>query len=340
MTNEGMNSGSVVCVTGAGGYIGSWLLKNLLQNGYTVHATLRDIGDEKKCRPLLDLTGAHERLKLFQADLLQEGSFDSAVEGCQGVFHVANPVPPGNECSLEDFIVTSVNGVLNVMRACTRAKSVRRMVLTSSLSTACPMNDKGELACPCIDESCWSDVDILGSQTNKAAWYGASKTLEEQEALKYGAENKLEVVTLLPSLVLGPWFTNIPGYTSLQTIIALIGENDLLYEQLKSIQSMTGSIAIVHIDDICNAHIFLMEHPDAQARYICSGDSRSINSLKQLLSKQLNVSIKLDDEEPVNRDVPISSKKLLDMGFCYKYSLEQTLEESVRCAIKNGFLKL
>jgi hypothetical protein len=35
---------SRVCVTGASGYIGSWLAKKLLEKGYTVHATLRNLG--------------------------------------------------------------------------------------------------------------------------------------------------------------------------------------------------------------------------------------------------------------------------------------------------------
>ena len=118
------------------------------------------------------------------------------------------------------------------MKACTRAKSVKRMVLTSSLSAASPLNEKGELTSACLDESCWSNVDILASQTNKGAWYGAAKTLEEQEALKYGVQNKLEVVTLLPSLVIGPWFTNIPSYTSLQTVLSLIGGMKSLYVNL------------------------------------------------------------------------------------------------------------
>ena len=48
--------------------------------------------DLKKTEHLLALDGAKERLKLFKADLLDEGSFDSAVDGCQGVFHTASPV--------------------------------------------------------------------------------------------------------------------------------------------------------------------------------------------------------------------------------------------------------
>ena len=50
------------------------------------------IGDPMKIEHLLALDGAKERLKLFKAQLLEEGSFDSAVDGCQGVFHTTSPV--------------------------------------------------------------------------------------------------------------------------------------------------------------------------------------------------------------------------------------------------------
>ena len=49
-------------------------------------------GDRRKTEHLLALDGANERLHLFQADLLDEGSFDPVVDGCEGVFHTASPV--------------------------------------------------------------------------------------------------------------------------------------------------------------------------------------------------------------------------------------------------------
>ncbi|KAM1124321.1 hypothetical protein ACFX15_039115 [Malus domestica] len=61
-----------VCVTGASGYIASWLVKLLLQKGYNVKATVRDPNDAKKTEHLLSLDGAKERLHLFKADLLEE----------------------------------------------------------------------------------------------------------------------------------------------------------------------------------------------------------------------------------------------------------------------------
>ena len=48
--------------------------------------------DPKKTEHLLALEGAKERLHLFEANLLDEGSFDSVVDGCDGVFHTASPV--------------------------------------------------------------------------------------------------------------------------------------------------------------------------------------------------------------------------------------------------------
>lgn len=50
------------------------------------------LGDEKKTEHLLALDGANERLKLFKGNLLEEGSFEQAIEGCDAVFHTASPV--------------------------------------------------------------------------------------------------------------------------------------------------------------------------------------------------------------------------------------------------------
>ncbi|KAL3347480.1 hypothetical protein AABB24_021251 [Solanum stoloniferum] len=83
--------GKTVCVTGASGFIASWLVKFLLHRGYTVKASVRDPNDPKKTDHLTSLDGAKERLHLFKASLLEEGSFDAVVDGCEGVFHTASP---------------------------------------------------------------------------------------------------------------------------------------------------------------------------------------------------------------------------------------------------------
>ncbi|GMP49007.1 hypothetical protein CsSME_00016150 [Camellia sinensis var. sinensis] len=84
--------GEVVCVTGGSGYIGSWLVSLLLRRGYTVHATVKHLNDEKETKHLQALEGAESRLSLFQMDLLRYDSILAAVHGVAGVFHLASPV--------------------------------------------------------------------------------------------------------------------------------------------------------------------------------------------------------------------------------------------------------
>uniref|UniRef100_A0A453L5I7 NAD-dependent epimerase/dehydratase domain-containing protein n=1 Tax=Aegilops tauschii subsp. strangulata TaxID=200361 RepID=A0A453L5I7_AEGTS len=95
-----------VCVTGGGGYIASWLVKLLLSRGYAVHATLRDPN-------LMQLDGAAESLSLFKADVLDRAALAAAVEGCQGVFHVASPVPADKTVDPEsEIMVPAVKGLV------------------------------------------------------------------------------------------------------------------------------------------------------------------------------------------------------------------------------------
>nr|CAB3468784.1 unnamed protein product [Digitaria exilis] len=87
-----------VCVTGSTGYVGSWLVRTLLRRGYRVHATARDTG--KAWQVFAGVEGG-DRLRVFRADMGEHGSFDAAVTGCVGVFHVAASmelhVAPGHD---------------------------------------------------------------------------------------------------------------------------------------------------------------------------------------------------------------------------------------------------
>ncbi|CAO2168236.1 unnamed protein product [Urochloa humidicola] len=107
---------STVCVTGAGGFLASWLVKLLLSTlRYAVRGTVRDTGDRKNAH-LTELEGAGERLRLVKADMLDYSSVAAAVAGCEGVFHVASPVPSGKSSNPEaDVIAPAVTGTLNAL---------------------------------------------------------------------------------------------------------------------------------------------------------------------------------------------------------------------------------
>ncbi|MED6107182.1 hypothetical protein PIB30_011752 [Stylosanthes scabra] len=145
-----------VCVTGASGFIGSWLVMRLLEHGYTVRATVRDPANMKKVKHLLELPGAKANLTLWKADLAEEGSFDEAIKGCNGVFHVATPMDFESNDPENEVIKPTVNGVLDIMKACLKAKTVRRLIFTSSAGTI----DVSEFKKDLYDETCWTDVDF------------------------------------------------------------------------------------------------------------------------------------------------------------------------------------
>ncbi|KOM25843.1 hypothetical protein LR48_Vigan197s001200 [Vigna angularis] len=121
--------GEVVCVTGASGYIASWLVKFLLECGYTVKATVRDTNDPEKVDHFLSLDGANERLHLVKANLLEEGSFDSTIEGCHVVFHTASPFFNDAKDPQTELLDLAMKGTLNVLKSTVLAVEIARGIM-------------------------------------------------------------------------------------------------------------------------------------------------------------------------------------------------------------------
>ena len=86
-----------VCVTGASGFIGSTIVKLLLEKNYFVKATVSNINEKEKYSHLLRLPGANEKLNICEANLQTKGSFDSILSGCQALFHTAYFMATKNE---------------------------------------------------------------------------------------------------------------------------------------------------------------------------------------------------------------------------------------------------
>ncbi|XP_006480211.2 cinnamoyl-CoA reductase 1 isoform X2 [Citrus sinensis] len=169
-----------VCVTGAGGFLASWVVKLLLSRDYFVHGTAREPSDEKNAR-LYELEKASLNLKLFKADLLDYDSVKSAIVGCNGVFHIACPAPSTTVPNPQmELLEPAVKGTLNVLKACLEAKVKRVIVVSSGVAVGLnPRWPKGQI----MDETCWSDKEYCRTTNN---WYCLSKTEAESEALEFG----------------------------------------------------------------------------------------------------------------------------------------------------------
>ncbi|KAK9913034.1 hypothetical protein M0R45_036860 [Rubus argutus] len=313
---SGADGVKVVSVTGASGYIASWLVKLLLQRGYTVKASVRDPNDKKKTEHLLALDGAKERLHLFKADLLEEGSFDSLVDGSIAVFHTASPFYHNPNDPQVELIDPALKGTLNVLRSCVKVPSIKRVVITSSMA-AVAFNGKPLAPDVIIDESWFSDPAVC---EKSKAWYMLSKTLAEEAAWKFAKEKGIDVVTVNPGLVIGPLLQPTLN-TSVAPVLKLINGTETF---------PNTTYRFVDVRDVANAHILAFENPSASGRYCLVGSVIHCSEVVKMLcdiSPALTLPERCADDKPFAPTYQVSKERAQTLGVKYT-PLEVTLKDT------------
>ncbi|KAI6703949.1 hypothetical protein NL676_013085 [Syzygium grande] len=326
------------CVIGGTGFVASLLVKLLLEKGYAVNTTVRDPDNQKRVCHLHELQNLGD-LKIFRADLTDELSFDAPIAGCDLVFHVATPVNFASQDPENDMIKPAIQGVLNVLKACAKAKTVKRVVLTSS-AAAVSINNIQETGLV-MDEKNWTDVEFLTAVKPPTWGYPASKMLAEKAAWKFAEENDIQLITVIPALMAGRSLTlDVPSSVCLA--MSLLTGNEFLMNGLKGMQMLSGSISIAHVEDVCRAHIFVAEKESASGRYICCAANTSVPELAKFLNKrypQYKAPTEFGDL-PSTPKLIISSEKLIKEGFTYKYSIEDIYDQSVEYFKEKGLLQV
>ncbi|KAL3622545.1 hypothetical protein CASFOL_033956 [Castilleja foliolosa] len=317
----------VVCVTGASGYIASWLVKLLLHRGYFVKGTVRNLSDPKKVEHLLALEGADESLKLFEANLVDEGSFDSVVDGCEAVFHTASPVFLKAEDPQTELIDPAVKGTINVLRSCKKVSSIKRVVITSSIASVM-FNSNPLKPDVVVDETWVSDPKFC--QENKE-YYALSKTLAEKAAWKFAEENGLDLVTIHPGYVLGPLLQPTLNLTS-EGIVSLIKEGKRLIR----------NGMYVDVRDVALAHILAIEEPSASGRYILIGRVTYSNEDLYILNKifpslELKLNLNGTEDESMSPPNKVSQERAKSLGLNFT-PLEVSLKDIVESLRDKKFI--
>ncbi|PON74297.1 Hopanoid-associated sugar epimerase [Parasponia andersonii] len=320
--------GKVVCVTGGSGYIASWLVKLLLQRGYTVKASVRDLNDPKKTEHLLSLDGAKKSLHLFKANLEEEGSFDSLIEGSEGVFHTASPAFLSATDPQAEIIDPAVKGTLNVLRSCAKAPSVKRVVITSSIdSVMC--NGKTLNPDVVVDET-WNSDPVFCE--NSKHWYILSKTLAEEAACNFAKENGIDLVTINPGIVIGPLLQ-----PTLNSSAGLI---------LYKINGPQSSPNVVHmfvdVRDVALAHIQAFEVASATGRYCLVGHVAHTSEALKIVREfypALNIPEKYVDEKPIQPKYQVSKERAQSLGINFT-PFEVSLRDTVESLKEKGFVRI
>lgn len=241
-------------ITGATGFVGSAVLRQLLNEGHTVRALVRPKSDRR------NLSGLP--IEIVTGDLNDPKSLDKATAGCKSLFHVAADyrlwVPRPYE-----IYETNVQGTLNIMQAAARA-GIERIVYTSSVATL-GLNHDGSPA----DESTpvFYD-DMIGH-------YKRSKFLAEAEVQRLVDEHALPAVIVNPSTPVGPRDIK-PTPTGQIIIEAASGHMPAFVD--------TG-LNLVHVDDVAVGHLLAFKHGKIGQRYILGAHNMTLKEILTALSR-------------------------------------------------------
>ncbi|KAF2916829.1 cinnamoyl-CoA reductase 1 [Oryza sativa Japonica Group] len=315
----------VVCVTGAGGFVGSWLVELLLSRGYAVHATVRDPDDPKNAF-LKQLENAPENLQLFEADVLDCGSLTAAFAGCEGVFHLATPVPEEKIVDPQkEMMAPTVEGTRNVLEACSAA-SVQKLVVASSIATVC-LNPSWPQDMP-KDETSWSDKKLCIENED---WYSVAKIEAEEMALEYGKKNGLHVLTICPGIVFGPMLQTVEINTSSKVLLYMIKGGDGPHVMNNKFWPM------VDVRDVADALLLAYHKAGPSERYLCTLEQMDLKHLLDLMKNMYPNYNYADKMVDVDYKVEVTSEKLKNLGWNPR-KREETLADSIEFFEKAGLL--
>lgn len=268
------NSFMKTLVTGANGFIGSAVVRLLLDKGHDVRVLVRPDADRRNFNGL--------DLEIIEGDLTDIESLKRAVTSCNTLYHLAAdyrlwiPDP-------DNMYKINVDGTRDLIITATEA-NVEKIVYTSSVATL-GMNEDGTA----------SDETTPVSIEDMTGHYKRSKFLAEQEVNKLIKEQSCPVTIVNPSTPVGP--RDIKPTPTGKIVLDTIRNRMPAYVD-------TG-LNIVHVDDVANGHLLAMERGEIGERYILGGDNMTLASILEYICVSQDMSpptIKL----PHNLVLPIA----------------------------------
>jgi len=251
---------STVLVTGGTGFLGSWCIATLLERGYRVRTTIRDLAREGDVRSMVAAAGAGARddaLTVLAADLTSDAGWPEAVAGCAYVLHVASPFPPSQPRDPDELIAPARDGARRVLTAALDA-GAERIVLTSSVAA---VRNGG----PPKNGVAYTEDDWTNGGNEALTPYTRSKTIAERAAWdlvrEAGAESRLAVVN--PGAIIGPALSDDRSF-SLELI------ERLMKGAMPALPRL--GFSLVDARDVAELQLLAMTAPDAGGQRLIATD--------------------------------------------------------------------
>ncbi|KAF5353764.1 hypothetical protein D9757_012943 [Collybiopsis confluens] len=262
--------GKQILVTGCNGFIAAWIVRLLLQKGYTVIGTVRSEDKGLKMKEILKSNGLGEGFDfIVVSDIVKEGAFDEAVKGVDAVIHTASPVVLSSEGDPQvvEIIQPAVRGTRSILNSTLNHgnDTVRRLVFLSSTAAVLEV----QLMPNIFNEENWNNESVkeaeeLGRKAPAMSKYRASKSLAEKTAWKFVDDNKdklkWDLIVLNPPFVFGPITHDVRDPSALNVTTAMM--YDTLTGSGKYAQDLTAGNCWIDVRDLAEAHALALEKED------------------------------------------------------------------------------
>ncbi|MBC6444392.1 MAG: NAD-dependent epimerase/dehydratase family protein [Alphaproteobacteria bacterium GM202ARS2] len=239
-------------VTGGAGFVGSAVVRALLQQGCAVRALLR--------QPTLPPNLHGLDIEPIHADLLS-CDYQKALRGCHAVFHVAADYRLWAK-DPHQLYRTNVDGTRRLMLACLQA-NIERIVYTSSVATL------GNVPGGAADEETPVTYDAMIGD------YKKSKFLAESVVAQLALSESLPVVITNPSAPIGPRDIR-PTPTGRMIVEAAAGRVPVYVD---------SGLNVVHVDDVAEGHLLAYKKGTLGRRYILGGDNLRLKAIFHTAAK-------------------------------------------------------
>jgi nucleoside-diphosphate-sugar epimerase len=263
-----------VFISGATGYVAGWIVKKLLEEGFTVHAAVRDPNNTNKLKELNSIASDNPgSIKYFKSNLLEANSYKDAMEGCELVFHTASPFKLKIKDAQKELVDPALKGTENLLKTVNETSSVKRVVLTSSVAAIYgDVSDSKLIPNGIFSEANWNTTSSL-----KNSPYSYSKTLAEKRAWEIEKEqSRWDLVVINPSFVMGPGIS--PSATS---------ESFKFMKQMIDGSTKMGvpslEFGVVDVRDLALAHFNAAFMENTKGRHIISADSLSMLQIAKMI---------------------------------------------------------
>lgn len=302
-----------VLVTGGAGFIGSNLVKHLIENGNSVKVL-----DNFMSGYIANLE-PFPSVQIIKDDVRDKSAVEAAMHGVEVVFHLAASV--GNKRSIDHPLIDAeinVLGTLQILEAA-RKEGVRKIVASSSAGIF------GELKTMPIKEDHPVEPDSP---------YGCTKLCEEKLCLAYSKLYSIEAICLRYFNVYGPN----QHFDAYGNVIPIFVFRMLQDEPLIIYGDGEQTRDFVHVDDVVQANIKAADSTGISGAFnIASGEGITINNLAKMIIKgNSSAKIEYGPERPGDVRDSLADLSLAHQRINYDptVNLEKGMEEYIEWARK------